>query len=181
MTHNLYLSIVLCLTNYLWANLSYTIHPLKILKYRIYSFCGFGLILPILIQLATSEIHIFIIQSMILFLSLGVLPADSVFLKGFSVLKRFTQSSWLYAWTRSIMYVITTFGLIYLYEWLGHYGIWVLFVFLLPAMIYGINHFESLENQSEERDFQEEKVLDRLNGYYDPFLKKLKLMSKAKS
>ncbi len=180
-THNLYLSIVLCFTNYLWAKLSYTIPPLKILKYRIFAFCGFGLILPILIQLAASGRDIFLIQCMILFLSLGVLPADSIFLKGFSVLKRFTQSSWLYAWTRSIMYLITTFGLIFLNEWMGHYGLWVLFVFLLPAMIYGINYFQSLENQSEEREFQEEKVLDRLNGYYDPFIKKLKLMNKGKS
>jgi MFS family permease len=164
--HNFLLSIVLCATNYFWSKLSYTIHPLNILKYRTFTFILFSFFLPSCINASTSGVHLFIIQSLILLLTLGALPADSIFVKGFSVLKRFTWTSWLYALTRAVMYVFTSFGLVYLTEWFGHYGLWVILFPIIVGYLYGVNHFEKLYNNHEGLEKREKQDLDKINDIF---------------
>jgi hypothetical protein len=44
------------------------------------------------------------------------------------------------------MYIITTFSLVYLTEWIGHFGLWLVSIPVAIGFIAGIGHFEKLEN-----------------------------------
>ena len=150
--HNFFLSIVMLVNSAIWSLLSYRIHPLKILKRKAEIFFGLTLLLPLLISKTSSPYQIFALQSFLLITSLGANPADSVFVKHFPVFKRFTTTSFLYALSRALMYIITSFGLVYLTEVLGQRGVWVIMLPVTVGFIWGVCHFEKLEKSSEGAD-----------------------------
>ena len=143
--HNLFLSVVMVTAEILVIKLSYKIHPLKILKAR--GFFGLMLLvfLPFIILNCHSIYSIFIIQSLLLIFHLAHSPAPSVIIKNFPIFKRFTATSFAYASTRAIMYIVTSFGLVYLTEAFGHYGLWFITVPIATGFLYGVNHFIKLE------------------------------------
>ena len=146
--HNFFLSIVMLLNSGIWSCLSYKIHPLKILKLKAQIFGVLTLFLPILILGSAHPYQIFALQSVLLIVSLGANPADSVFIKHFHVFKRFTTASFLYALSRALIYVVTSFGLVYLTEWLGYYGLWIIMLPITISFLWGVRHFEKLEIRS---------------------------------
>ena len=146
--HNLCLSIIVVIISVVYCFLSYRIHPLIILKRKAQVFLATILLLPILIMFSQNYISIFALQSILLIISLGANPADSVFVKNFPIFKRFTATSFIYAMTRAVMYVITSFGLVYLTEWFGHYGLWIITLPVTIGFIQGVNHFVKLEQES---------------------------------
>ncbi len=146
--HNFFLSIVMLLNSSIWSFLSYKIHPLKILKFKAQIFGVLTLFLPILILGSSHPYQIFAFQSALLIVSLGANPADSVFIKHFHVFKRFTTASFLYALSRALIYVVTSFGLVYLTEWLGYYGLWIIMLPITISFLWGVRHFEKLEIRS---------------------------------
>ncbi len=128
------------------AYLSYRIHPLKILKVLLSIFFVFVLMCPYLLHKVTTPSHVLFLQLFIVVFAPSDFPAVSVFFKHFPVFRRFTYASLVYALSRASMYIITSFGLVYLIEYLGHWGLWVI---ILPAIIgyaYGIYYFDRLEN-----------------------------------
>lgn len=147
--HNFWLSLVHCGVFLLWGLLSYKVNPLKISKIKGIIFLIFTISMPSLLFITKTSTEIFLIQTILLILSLSALPANAIFIKHFPVLKRFTATSFLYALTRAIMYIITSFGLVFLTEWLGHYGLWFIMVPAIIGFIYGVNHFEKLEQLSQ--------------------------------
>ena len=74
-------------------------------------------------------------------------PAVPIFLSHFPVFRRFTYASFTYALSRASMYVVTSFGLIYLTNWFGHWGLWVALVPSITAFAVGIHYFEKLERE----------------------------------
>lgn len=146
--HNLFLSVVMVITEILVIKLSYKVHPLKILKVR--GFFGLVLLmfLPLIILNCHSIYSIFITQSLLLIFHLAHSPAPSVIIKNFPIFKRFTATSFSYASTRATMYIITSFGLIYLTESFGHYGLWFITVPIAAGFLWGVNHFVKLEKAS---------------------------------
>jgi MHS family proline/betaine transporter-like MFS transporter len=128
--------------------LSYRFQPLRILKFRYICFMILSVFLPFLIIKSSSSIHIFIIQLLILMSFLGSWPANGVFIKHIPVLKRMTATSFIYALSRALMHVITSFGLVYLTEGLGYYGLWVVIVPVTIGYTWAIKHFEKLEGAS---------------------------------
>ncbi len=143
--HNFLLSTILCIANLFWACLSYYIYPLKILMFRGILIVGLVLILPLLIIYTPPYEYIFILQALLLICPLGVAPGDSIFIKHFPVLRRFTATSVLYALTRAVTYAITSFGLVYLTVYCGPWGVWLI---TLPAALgyfYGVKHFARLD------------------------------------
>ncbi len=146
--HNFLLSILLCVINASLGVLSYKIHSLKILKVRVTSFLMLAVLLPFFISFSTHYYHIFLLQSLLLVGAVGAHPADSVFLTHFPVLKRFTTASFIYALSRALIYVITLFGLVYLTEWFGYYGLWIITLPITVSFLWGIHHFETLERRS---------------------------------
>lgn len=121
--HNFLLSIIsLAITTFI-ATLSYKIHPLKILKISGLALGGITLFLPLAIILSTSYHYIFLIQAFLLITALAPIPADSIFIKHFPVLKRFTPTSFLYVLKSAVMYIMTSFILVYLSYYLGEWGL----------------------------------------------------------
>lgn len=143
--NNFYLSILMSLSIVLWMKLSRKFHPLIILKERVKILLIITIFLPFCIDFANSNFQIFLIQASLLIFSMVAEPAPSVFIKHFPVLKRFTTASFVYAISRAVVYVITSFGLIYLTGLLGHYGIWFIMLPIIFGFFWGVNYFEKLE------------------------------------
>ena len=123
--------------------LSTIMHPLKLLRLKLLCFIPFALIGPILLNNASSASAIFIIQLMAL--SLRSNPGASVFLPYFPIFKRFTYSSFLYALSRALVYIGTSFSLVYLTEFFGYYGLWIIVIPTVIGFAWGLRHFMKLE------------------------------------
>ena len=144
--HNFILVILHFATLLFLAITSYKIHPLKILRIIGCIFLGLAVCLPSLVNWATSYYHIFALQAAIVFFCLNTSPAEAIFIKHFPVLKRMTATSLLYSLTRAITYIITSFGLVYLTEYFGHYGLWLIMLPVTLSYLWAINHYALLEN-----------------------------------
>jgi MHS family proline/betaine transporter-like MFS transporter len=147
--HNFYLSLIQVSACVFFAIMSYRIHPLKIMKSGILCLVGIILLLPIIIINITHPYQLFALQSIFLLLFLSDTPAASIFIKQFPVLKRVTATSFLYALARALMYPITSFGLIYLTNFFGIYGLWLIMLPIVGGYLWAANHYASLEGISE--------------------------------
>lgn len=128
--------------------LSFRIYPLKILKVKLIIFACFIFILPFIFQYSTSPVGIMLAQLGIVFFGVNVLPAGPIFYSHFPIFKRFTYTGFAYALSRAIMHLTTSFGFIFLFEYLGHYGILVIMIPILIGFLFGLNHFEKLDKQN---------------------------------
>lgn len=143
--HNLLLNIVeLCVT-VLYTYLSYKIHPLKILKVRLIIFASSILALPYCLNNITSPFELLLLQSFITIFKTGTFPAVSVLYSHFPILARFRYISFSFAFIRAVMYVVTSFGLVYLTEIYSNWGILMLFVPFLIIYRFGLYYFIRLE------------------------------------
>lgn len=127
--------------------LSYKIYPLKILKARLAIFSVFIVICPLLLNIIRTPFELLMFQSFVVLFASGSMPAVPIFLIHFPVFKRFTYGSLTYAFSRALMYIVTSFGLVYLSEFFGHWG---LLVVLAPATLgfaWGLRHFDKLESK----------------------------------
>ncbi|MFN7095916.1 MAG: MFS transporter, partial [Burkholderiales bacterium] len=127
------------------AYLSSKIYPLKILQAAWGGLLISVPFLPWLLEHITAPWHLFLIQSMIVLLRVTDLPAAPIFLKNFPVFKRFSYASVLYAVAYALMFSISSFGLPYLVD---HLGYWGLLVIMLPVLIgygFGLRYFKQLE------------------------------------
>lgn len=145
--HNFLLSIIMVLSSIFLVHLSCRIHPIKIIKIK--SILSFILILflPFIILKINNSNQLFILQSFIVLLSLWGTPADAVLIHHLPIYLRFTFASVLYALSRAIIYVVTSFGLIYLTNYLGVFGIWLITIPAVVSYYYGVSHFEDLERK----------------------------------
>ncbi len=125
-------------------------HPLKIVRFR----ANYGLIVILLLPMVLINNHsvwpIFFAQLLLLFYRGGATPADSIFIQRFKVDKRFTFVTFNYALSRACMHITSDFGLVYLTEWFGHYGILVISLPIALAFIWGGRHFEKLETPASD-------------------------------
>ena len=147
--HNFYLSLIQVSACILFAIMSYRIHPLKVMKSGILCLVGLILLLPIIILNIAHPYQLFALQSMFLLLFLSDTPSASIFIKQFPVLKRVTATSFLYALARALMYPITSFGLIYLTNFFGIYGLWLIMLPIAGGYLWAANHYASLEGIAE--------------------------------
>jgi MFS family permease len=143
--HNFTISIVHLFCSLTLVYLSYKIYPLKILNKIFMLFVIIALCLPFFLSSITTAFHLFLIQILCICFGPKQSPAIPIFIKYFPILKRFTYSSVSFALSRAFMYVAVSFGLVYLIEFFGSYG---LFVILIPVCVgykWGLNHFEKLD------------------------------------
>lgn len=98
---------------------------------------------------ATSAYDIFILQAVVVVFGLHDIPAVPMFVLNFPILKRFTTFSFSYALSRAVVYIITSFGLVYLTNAFGHYGLWFVTIPISLMFLWGLNHFEELNKQFE--------------------------------
>lgn len=146
--HNFFLSLVLLISEFCFATLSVRIHPIKILRIKSRLALGLMIMLPFLINNIKSPTHLFLIQSFLLILSLTAMPAVSVLMYHLPISRRFTLASFLYAVAYALMYVVTSFGLVYLGNYFGAFGLWFITLPVAFAYVYGIGYFEGLERKT---------------------------------
>lgn len=130
--------------------LCYRIHPLKILKVKSIFFILFLLLCPSALYNASSSISVLVIQGLSVALTLTGVPAVAALIIRFPVNKRFTYASFMYALSRALMYVVTSFGCVYLTEYFGHWGLWVVMLPTAIGFLWGVHHFQKLEKESSE-------------------------------
>ena len=145
--HNFCLSGILVVSYVFWISLTYRIHPIKIIKLRGIVTLLLMICLPILIIQLNSPYQVFLTQALILLIPLESLPAEAVLIYHLPIWRRFTYATFLYAIARATMYVVTSFGLVYLGIYFGHFGLWFITLPVTGAYLYGIRHFENLERQ----------------------------------
>jgi MFS family permease len=143
--HNLIIAIVNFSERLFLSYLSYRIYPLKILKFKVGIFLAFMLFCPYLLINASSPLQILFIQMIVVIFGCTTLPAVPIIYKHLPTFKRFTCASMTYAISSAVIYIITSFGMIYCHALFNHWGILVIVIPVCLAFIYGILHFEKLE------------------------------------
>jgi MHS family proline/betaine transporter-like MFS transporter len=128
------------------------IYPLKILKTLFYIFIPFLFVTPFLLNVISSPFELMLVQLLLVTLSPSEYPASPIFYKSFPVFKRFTGSCFCYATARALMYLVTSFGIIYLTKYFGNAGLLFLVVPVIIGYGFGLFHFINLEKQKKEED-----------------------------
>ncbi len=148
--HNFILSIFSLFFFILFSVISFRIDPFKIVKLRGKVCLASMILLPFAINICSSPIHIFLLQIVLLASGMTLLPAYPIFLKNIPTLKRLTTASFIYALSRAVMYLVTSFSLVFLTETFGYYGLWLITLPITVGFIWAVNHFEKLENAKIE-------------------------------
>jgi MFS family permease len=146
--HNFFLSVILLISCIFYAYLSSRIHPIKIIKIRGTVALLLMIAMPFLVQTMSSPLQLFTVQSLLLLFQLSGMPADAVFFYHLPISRRVTYAGFLFAVTRALIYVITSFGLVYLESYFGPFGIWFITLPITFAFLYGSSYFESLERKT---------------------------------
>lgn len=146
---NFYVSIAEFLAMLLIVFLSYRIHPLKIIKIKALFFLPFLITIPFILNVTQNPSYIFFIQFISVCLTIGPIPASAVFMSHMPIYRRFTYASLLYALSRALMAVTTSFGLVFLTDYLGYWGLYFIMFPLTIGFLWGVFHFEKLEHISK--------------------------------
>lgn len=128
--------------------ISYYVHPLKILKVQLVLSSILVLALPYLLNNVSEPYHLITIQYLVIIFAIHGMPAFPVFYQYIPVLKRFKTAGSQYAWGRAAMFGITSFGLVYLTDWFGNWGLFSLFVVTLLCYTIALNYFLNLEKKT---------------------------------
>ncbi|BFD45525.1 MAG: hypothetical protein DMENIID0002_01710 [Rickettsia endosymbiont of Sergentomyia squamirostris] len=150
--HNFLVSMVDLLVVITLTFLAYKVHPLKILKTQSIIFFALVLVYPFLLNNINTVGGIFMIQALTAVFAPSTFPASPIFYKAFPVFKRFTYASFTFAISRALMYVVTSFGVVYLIEYLGNYGLLVVMLPIITLYGVGLLHFINLEKVTDSYD-----------------------------
>ncbi|WP_425361579.1 hypothetical protein [Candidatus Tisiphia endosymbiont of Ceraclea dissimilis] len=91
-----------------------------------------------------SPDQLFFIQFFIILWKQCLNAATPICLKSFPIFKRFTYASMTFSISRAMIYVISSFGFVYLTECFGNWGIWFIMIPIIIGFAYGLLHFENL-------------------------------------
>jgi MHS family proline/betaine transporter-like MFS transporter len=134
------------------------IHPLKILTVRITIFGILALFIPMILDSLTTSFELLMFQLCIAVIAPTGFPARAIFFSSFPVLNRFTCTSLVFALSRAIMYMVSSFGLFFLTNKYGHTGILILVVPIIIGYIYGIISFKDSNSSGFNLELTKEKV-----------------------
>ena len=152
--HNFVLTAFLVLRGIILATMSYYINPLRILKFNAYVSLTLMILLPVWASMSTSLSYIFLLQVLILIFGLNEFPAQYIFIKSLAIHRRFTASSLIYASSRALTYICTSFGVVYLTEFFGHWGLLIITIPLCLFFLMSIRHFEKLEGLRPDKSLR---------------------------
>lgn len=127
--------------------LSYSIYPLKILRFKGALFLPFSLILPYLLLNLQTPFGLLLIQVFVMLFVINCTSAMPIFFKHFPVFRRFTYAGMIYALSRTTMSVVISFGLVYLVKYFGNWGVSMVMFPVALGYILGVIHFEKLEKK----------------------------------
>ncbi len=127
--------------------LSYKIHPIKILRFKVAVFLPFVLFCPYIFYNLADPTGVFLVQAFAVLFVLSTNPATPIFYSYFPIFKRFSCAGFTYAFSRIFMHVATSFGLIYSEKYFGNWG---LLLIMLPVTLgygFGILYFVKREKE----------------------------------
>lgn len=128
------------------VRLSYRIHPLKIIKLKGFLFIPFLLATPFILYNNHTANYILLVQLISVCLTITPVPAVASMVTHFPVFRRFTYASFMYAMSRAVIHVVSSFGLVYLTDYLGYWGLYFIMIPVTVGFLWGVTHFEKLEN-----------------------------------
>ncbi len=150
--HNLIIAFFSLISLITVSILSSRINPLCILRVKGWVTLFLVSITPFYITKITDASHLLLLQSLLIIFALDVCPALPIFFNALPVLKRITATSFIYAASRALIYIITSFGLVYCSEIIGNFGLWVISIPVCFAFLCGVNYFEKLENKNKDKN-----------------------------
>jgi len=150
--HNFIISLIDLSSVILITYLVSFIPPLKILKTKFFFAILFLLTIPFLLNNISSVFEFALIQLFVIFFMPSEFPASPIFYKAFPVLQRFKSVCLIFAISRALMYVISSFGIVYLIKYFGNLGLLFLFIPVIIGYGFGLFHFVNLEKQEEEEE-----------------------------
>lgn len=115
-------------------------HPIKVLTVRLLIYVIPLLFIANILDYITTPFELLIFQGLILLAPAGY-PAQAVFYGYFPVLHRFKCSSLIFATSRALMYVLSSFGLVLLTDKFGYNGLMFLVVPIILGYSYGLINF----------------------------------------
>lgn len=145
---NLIVMIVTLSRYILLTHLSAKIHPLKLIKIQLYIFIPFILIYPYFLINHLTVMTILLFQILSECFIPITHPATALIFPYFPIFKRFTCVSFIFATTRAVMHVTTSFGTIYITSLMGHGGLLIVILPTIAAFAWGLRYFEKLEQQN---------------------------------
>lgn len=134
------------------------VHPLKILAVRITMFAMLALFIPTMLDSVTTPFELLMFQLFIAVIAPTGFPARALFFIRFPVLNRFTCTSLVFATSRAIMYIVSSFGLFFLTDKYGHTGLLILVVPIIIGYIYGIISFKDSNSSGFNLELAKEKL-----------------------
>lgn len=146
---NLWMSIIQMVSYFIFTFMTLRYKPLNILLVRAWIFLPFVILFPFMMLYYANTTIFFIFQGFSAFFVLTGTPAVAVFMEHFPVFKRFTYVSFIYAGARAVIYVVTSFGLVYLTEYFGHWGSWLLLLPTTFAFIWAVMHFQAIRKNNK--------------------------------
>jgi MHS family proline/betaine transporter-like MFS transporter len=151
-------------TRLIIAYLSYRVYPLTILKVKLVLFTAVILLCPYLLNNITSSFQLLLIQIWLITFAPTDFPAAAIFYKHFPIFKRYTYGCMMYALGRTVMYIVTSFGLVYLIKYFGNWGILVIAVPIICGYKFALTHFENLDKENrgdfQKKNFPAQEQLD---------------------
>jgi hypothetical protein len=140
--------------------LSRIVYPLNILKKILVIFSVFIIFFPQLLTNIQDPSFILVLQSFIMVFALDIMPAEAILYSHFPVFKRFTSTSITYSISRVVVYVTTSFGLVYLSEYFGYYGCLIIIVPIIFGYTFGLFYFEKLEKEAKNHPQKHDFLLE---------------------
>ncbi|WP_341756412.1 MULTISPECIES: MFS transporter [unclassified Candidatus Tisiphia] len=145
--HNFIVCLMAFLTISILSYLSLKIYPLLTIKIILVICSIFMIFCPYLLNYVNSPYQLFLMQLVMVLLYECLGPAGPILYKRFPVFKRFTCISMTFAISRALIHIITSFGFIYITNYFGHWGLWVIMIPLIIGFTYGLRHFEKLAKE----------------------------------
>jgi MHS family proline/betaine transporter-like MFS transporter len=146
-SQNLIVTFVLLFGCLFFSFLSYKIHPIRILKFKIFVLSFFCLMIPPLLSVVETPLQMLFIQCLFVFFAVSGNPAYACFIVQFPIYKRFTLITMIFAIAAAIVHTTTSFGMIYLTDCFAHYGLWFIFLPMCVSFFFALRHFDGLEKK----------------------------------
>ena len=150
--HNLIVTLYMLLFCMFKSFLCRFFHPLIIFEYRLILSSILYIATPFWLEHLSNATELMVLQVLVVILSADIKFASSSVYPHFPVLQRFKSAAFLYALSRALTYIATSFGMVYLVDTLGHWGIFLSMAVVTIGTTYGFLHFRKLEKATGDLD-----------------------------
>lgn len=147
--NNFYVSIVCALGYLVISILTKTIHPFKIIRFRLFT-CYFLIAAILAMDLyVTSSIYILVLQMCVAIFRVNVFPADPIIFKCIPVMQRFRSAAIVTALSTTAVLAISSFGMAYLCNAFGSIGLGFIFIPAIVGFAIALKYFENLTAETQ--------------------------------